>query len=246
MRTTLFTTVYNRLEYLPKTVESVLSQSYKDFKYIIYNDGGESPKKILEPYLSDSRIKLVEAKHHGLVKSVFNCINLSESNYFGQIDSDDILKSTALEECLRVFYTLPHLGMVYTRYAEIDQGDTLLGMGSRCMRPFDRSKLLLDFHTFHFRLINRKAYNKTLGINTSLESCEDYDLCLKLSEVSDIVQIPKVLYLYRRHENQITKKVDLYPDTFKVINDALRRRKLDRTHFLSVTQSGKFILKSIA
>jgi glycosyltransferase involved in cell wall biosynthesis len=245
MKVTLFTTVYNRLEFLPQTVKSVLSQSCKNFEYIIYNDGGESPLNILKPYLPDSRVRLVEAKHQGLVKSVLNCINLSDSNYFGQIDSDDILKSTALEECLRIFSILPHLGMVYTRYAEIDQGDALLGMGSRCMRPFDRSKLLLDFHTFHFRLINRKAYNKTSGINTSLESCEDYDLCLKLSEVSDIVQIPKVLYLYRRHENQITKKLDLYPDTFKVINDALRRRGLDKTHFLSVTQSGKFVLKRI-
>ncbi|WP_231948447.1 hypothetical protein [Phormidesmis priestleyi] len=58
--------------------------------------------------------------------------------------------------------------------------------------------------TFHFRLLRRIVYDQVGGINVSYDRAEDYDLCLRLSEVTVTQQIPKPLYFYRQHGDNMT------------------------------------------
>ena len=55
--------VYNAEKFLNKSIESILYQTYKNFEFIIINDGSsDGSKKIIEKYLYDKRIKFFSLK----------------------------------------------------------------------------------------------------------------------------------------------------------------------------------------
>jgi len=83
---------YNQSKYLSETINSVLNQSFKNFEFIIINDGStDSTDKILNLYYSlDKRIRVVQRDRMGLAKSLNVGINSALGKYIARIDSDDI------------------------------------------------------------------------------------------------------------------------------------------------------------
>lgn len=197
----IITTCYNREKYLAQAISSVLNQTFTDFEYIIWDDGSsDNSVAIAESYASsDSRIKVVAAKHQGFVTASINAIALSTGKYFGCVDSDDYLAPTCLEQTKKVLDNDLNIGVVYTWYGEVDALDNFQKIGHRCHVPFSKEKMLINHITFHFRLIRRSVYNVVGGLNKRYEYASDYDLCLRLSEITHFYQLPRLLYFYRNH-----------------------------------------------
>jgi cellulose synthase/poly-beta-1,6-N-acetylglucosamine synthase-like glycosyltransferase len=76
----------------------------------------------------------------------------------GWVDSDDVLAPTALRETVAVFQAQPAVGLVYTNYQVIDEQGHIKYNGRACQIPYSPDRLLLDFMTFHFRLIRRSVF----------------------------------------------------------------------------------------
>ena len=72
MEITVLLSVFNGGKWLKYSVESILNQTYRDFEFLIINDGSnDSTKKILEHYAKfDSRIKLINQSNKGLTSSL--------------------------------------------------------------------------------------------------------------------------------------------------------------------------------
>lgn len=90
--------VYNtRVDYLKDSIESVLSQSFDDFEFIIIDDGSTdfSCVKHIKSY-KDSRIKLIE-NHHDFIDSLNKGIEASKGKYIARMDSDDIMMPNRLQ-----------------------------------------------------------------------------------------------------------------------------------------------------
>ena len=100
------------------------------------------------------------------------------------------------------------VGMVYTNYQVIDEIGKVRGIGSRCQIPYSKEQLLVDLMTFHFRLMRRSTYEQVGGIDSSFQWADDYDLCLKISEVTQIHHLPRLLYLYRCHSDNMTNSLE--------------------------------------
>ncbi|UBF30715.1 glycosyltransferase (plasmid) [Kovacikia minuta CCNUW1] len=84
--------------------------------------------------------------------------------------------------------------------------------------------------------MRRSVYEQVGGIDPSFTTSEDYDLCLKLSEATDIYHLPKPLYFYRRHSGNVTNnQIDTIRCTHQAIQNALHRRGLDPHYHLKVT-----------
>ncbi len=84
---------YNREAQLPNAIESMLNQSFRDFEFIIINDGSpDNTQKILEKYAAlDSRIKIVNnVKNKGLVFSLNAGLKVARGKYIARMDDDDI------------------------------------------------------------------------------------------------------------------------------------------------------------
>ncbi|MDX2213887.1 MAG: CHAT domain-containing protein [Oculatellaceae cyanobacterium bins.114] len=222
--------VYNRESYLATTIASVLRQSRDDFEVLIWDDGSTDRSLDIANYYAkrDHRVRVISAPNQGLAAVCQQAIALTQGDYFGVVDSDDGLAPTALATTAAVLDANADVGMVYTDYVEIDAAGKLKGYGQRCRTPYHRDRLLLEFMTFHFRLIRRSTFEQTKGINLEAGQIYDYDLCLQLSEVGEIHHVPKPLYYYRVHDNRLScdRHLEQIFLSRQVILQAMERRGL--------------------
>jgi len=238
---------YNRERYIGGTIESVLAQTFGDFDLLVWDD--ESTDKTFEiacEYAkSDPRVRITPMHHQGAAKSLKAAIADTFCQYLCWVDSDDLLAPTALEETVAVLDSTPSVGVVYTNYKVIDQNGTVKGSGKRCCMPYSQDRLLLDFMTFHFRLLRRSVYDQVGGISESIEMAEDYDLCLKLSEVTEFRHLRKPLYQYRTHPESLSRQYRFkqIECAQQAIARALERRGLSDRYEIHVAIREKFTLR---
>lgn len=243
----LIITSYNRSRYLAQAIESVLSQTREDFELLIWDDGStDDSLTIARSYEEkDKRVRVVAGSHQGFTKTLCDAVALTTGTYLGWVDSDDLLAPEALEETAKVLGSQPHIGMVYTDYLVIDEQGTVKGLGKRCQIPYSKDRLILDFMTFHFRLMRRSLYESVGGVNPEFKAAQDYDLCLRLSEVTEIVQIKKPLYLYRNHAENIShaSQFEQIHFTQLAITRALSRRGMAADWILEVRVQPQYLLR---
>jgi glycosyltransferase involved in cell wall biosynthesis len=241
-------TVYNRERYLKAAIESVLSQTYPNFEFLIWDDGStDNSLNIARNYAKlDPRIKVLAAEHRGVSYSLMAAIRETAFPYFGCVDSDDLLAPKALAETVPLLDANPQVGVVYTNYLLIDENDCVGGEGPLCQIPYSPQQLLVDPIVFHFRLIRRSAYNSCGGVDPKFASAFDYELCLRLSEVTEIRKINKPLYYYRIHQHNFSRqhRAEQIILCHTAVEQALQRRGLADKLELGVELVGQFRLRA--
>ena len=86
---------YNASQYIGECIDSVLNQSFTDFKFVIVDDGStDNTVQIIKEY-ADSRIRLIE-NDHDFIESLNTSIRLAEGKYIARMDSDDIMMPNRL------------------------------------------------------------------------------------------------------------------------------------------------------
>ncbi len=240
-------TAHNRERYIGKAIESVLAQTYTDFDLLIWDDGStDRTFAIASDYArQDNRIRLAAYGHRGSAKALKEAVADTFGQYLCWVDNDDMLEPTALEETVAVLDSDPSIGVVYTDYRVIDADDAVKGYGRRCRIPYSKDRLLLDFMTFHFRLMRRCVYDQVGGIDDTLGPAEDYDLCLKLSEITEFKHLAKPLYRYRIHGRNLSQqqRIKQIECSKTAVAKALERRGLADRFELHVEIREKFILR---
>jgi glycosyltransferase involved in cell wall biosynthesis len=227
--------VNNRAHLLGAAIESVLAQSYPHFELLVWDDGSEDNSvAIAQQYArQDSRVRVIAAPHRGIAVSHNAAVAQTTGEYIGYVDSDDLLQPQALAQTVTILDTQKQVGVVYTDYIVIDKTGQQQRQGSRCQIPYSKDGLLTNFMTFHFRLLRRHLFCQVGGMDESLQYSVDYDLCLKLSEVTEFIHLAKPLYYYRSHQGNIShdykrRFVQVECSRQAVINALARRGLMDR------------------
>ena len=230
--------IYNRAAYLPPLIASILAQTYPHFELILWDDRStDTSLQIAQHHATlDPRIRVIAAPHQGYTPSLSAAFTLTHGSYLGWVDSDDLLTPTALAETVHILNTQPNIGMVYTDYHHIDPHGTLLSPGTRSQTPYSPDRLLVEFMTFHFRLIHRSCFEQIGGIDPRSGLVPDYDLCLRLSEVCQIHHHPHSLYHYRIHPDSMShqRQRETIADSQAAVERALHRRGLSDRYQLNV------------
>ncbi|MEQ9670177.1 CHAT domain-containing protein [Coleofasciculus sp. G2-EDA-02] len=226
----LVITTYNRERYLGAAIDSILAQTWGDFELIVWDDGStDGSVTIAQDYAKrDQRVRVIAAEHLGRVVSLQRAIAKTTGSYIGWVDSDDFLAPTALAETAAILDTQPDVGMVYTDYLDIHKNGKVISYGQRCRVPYSKQRLLTNFMTFHFRLIRRSVFDRVGGIDLQAEYAEDYDLCLRLSETTEIAHISQPLYYYRSNPDSLSyqNRVQQISHCHAAMRRALQRRGL--------------------
>ncbi|MBN3960316.1 CHAT domain-containing protein [Nostoc sp. NMS8] len=240
---------YNRESYLQEAITSVLAQTWQDFELLIW-DNGSTDRSVAIAHVhtqQDERVRVVEAENQGVAAACKAAIAQTKGTYIGILDSDDILAPTALAQTATVLNRHPEAGFVYTDYLNIDQDGKVISYGHRCNIPYSQAGLLVNFMTFHFRLMRRSVYDRVGGVNESFSCCAyDYDLCLRLSEVAQVLRVKEPLYFYRNHPQciSVTRQKEQILWSKRAIAQALWRRGLaDKLQIDVELLTGRFILR---
>lgn len=227
----LIMTVYNREAYLAKAIKSVLAQTYTDFFFLICDDGSTDNSVDIAMTLSstDNRVQLLQTSHQGVSKALKQAIALSNSKYIGVVDSDDWLHPKALELMIPIIETNPSVGVIYSDYMAVSENEKEIGISRSAKIPYSKERLLVDLMSHHFRIIRRSAYDEVGGIDPSFVCNYDYQICLKLSEVTNFQYFPHVLYYRRMHNDSISgsQREKQIQYSRIAIEQALKRRGLD-------------------
>jgi len=119
--------------------------------------------------------------------------------------------------------------MVYTDHRSLDTVGRPGAIGRRCRIPYSKERLLLDFMTHHFRLLRRSVYEQAGGFDPTFPLAMDYDLCLRLSEVTEIAHLSRALYHYRQHPESLsaTRRLEQALWAQRAIQNALERRGME-------------------
>ncbi|NLT93952.1 MAG: glycosyltransferase family 2 protein [Clostridia bacterium] len=100
---------YNMEDYLGETLDSVLSQTYRDFEVVIIDDGStDQTLKICQLYKErDSRVKVYSQPNGGVSAARNTGIDKATGQYILFLDGDDLIRKDLLENAFKAFNSLP-------------------------------------------------------------------------------------------------------------------------------------------
>jgi glycosyltransferase involved in cell wall biosynthesis len=233
----LIMTCFNRQRYLALAIESILAQTYPQWELEIWDDCSiDNSLEIARSYAAiDSRIKTVPLPSNiGHAPILAASTSKGTTPYLGWVDSDDLLAPTALAETIAILEAQPEIGMVYSQQMLIDEEGRELGLPKNSQVPYHHNRLLSDFLCHHFRLVRRTVLDAVGGVDPSCFSAEDYDLALKISEVTKIKQLWQPLYYYRIHPQSVSAehRGRQSQQAAAAVRQALVRRGLDDVYWL--------------
>ena len=206
---------YNTEKYIEKCLNSIISQTYKNFEVVIVDDcSTDNTLSIVQNYASkDDRIKVYQNDNNlgcGLTRR--KAIELGTGEYFAFIDSDDYVEPTylslMLEACLETDSEIAICG-VFNRDSECNYiGQDIaekqyVARKEQLYKEYMLSSWILQYAAnklYHRRVIDAVQYS-------DLRYCEDSMTTYKwLWEANQAVVLPKSLYHYVRHEDSNSNK----------------------------------------
>ncbi len=206
---------YNGEKYLKEQIDSILSQTYKDFVLYIRDDGSrDDTLKIIESY-TDERIVLERGENKGPAGSFFALLNkAARSQYVFFSDQDDVWYPTKLEEMLKEIEK--HQGvptMVFSDFSMIDSnGKTVAPSYSdyASLRvkegDVDIGKIIAQPFVFGCAsVINRELTELVLSPPEGIEM-HDCWISLVAAATGNLIYIPRQTIAHRFHNNNATGK----------------------------------------
>ena len=207
LKVTVLMSVYNSENYLREAIESILTQTFTDFEFIIINDfSTDNSMKIIGSY-QDSRIRLVHNnKNLGLAASLNRGIDLANGEYIARMDSDDISLPTRLAKQVVFMDKNPNVGICGTWYKMFGESS---GIVVRCSTDpaILKSGSLFNSMIGHSSVMMRKELLKKYNLyyDPSYKKAQDYELWSRASKKFDFANIGEILLLYRVHKSQMTQ-----------------------------------------
>jgi len=206
-KVTVLMPVYNGEKYLREAIGSILSQTFKDFEFLIINDGStDNSVKIIESY-DDPRIRLINNESNlKLVVTLNKGLLLSRGEYIARMDCDDISNQKRLELQVKFMDSHTTVGICGTWVETI--GDQ---PGITFRYPTDskkiQSRLLFDSPLAHPSVIFRKIFLEQFGLKYEVNDlyAEDWSMWQKCSFIFPIINIPRVLLKYRITEQSMSR-----------------------------------------
>ncbi|MDA8949884.1 glycosyltransferase [Pseudomonadales bacterium] len=205
--------VFNDEKFVSHSIRSIVNQSYRNFEFIIVNDGSSDGSRniILDWKKVDDRIVLIDRKNNrGLPHSLNEGIAIAKGVYIARMDSDDIALKDRFEMQLRFLEANPVVDIVGGQVSLIDSN----GIEFKSVRQplsFKDIKSIAKFacpmnHPTY--MVKKKAYSLLKGYREAFVYAQDYDLILRAIDRNLIIEnMPDVLLHYRflAHETSAAK-----------------------------------------
>lgn len=191
---------YNVAAYLDEAVRSILDQTFRDFEFIIINNGStDDTGSILEKYRKlDSRLRVYYHEQEGWAPAMNYGCRLARGQYIAMMDGDDFSYKHRFERQLEYIERSPRIGIFGTWISKLRNG-----VAAENWCPPTSSKTL-KWHNFFgvcmahpSALVRREVMEKLDFYREDLLHAEDVDFFLRASAITEFGVVPEVLYRYR-------------------------------------------------
>jgi len=200
---------YNRALYIAETLESVFSQTFKDYEVIVVDDGSsDNTADVLKPYMV--RIDYIRKENGGQGSARNAGIKVACGEYIAFLDSDDLWVPEKLEIQTGFADEHPDAGLIFSDYVVFRADESGQTKEMKRVQIKDQE---LSFHAlFHGNFIPtltvfvRRSCINGVGLfdeSRDLIGGEDYEMWLRIAMKYKLAHIPAFLAKYRDHNNNI-------------------------------------------
>jgi glycosyltransferase involved in cell wall biosynthesis len=201
---------FNNDRFLCESVESILEQTFRDYEFIIINDGStDRSEEILERYRkTDSRIRLFHQDNMGIVASLNRGIATATGKYIARMDGDDISLSERLARQVAFMEVHPNVGVCGTACRSFGEGRGGVSWTTTETNEIKARQLFWPCFAHPTVMMRHELIEKHgLMYRHEFQYVEDYDLWLRFSKHCDFANLPEELLLYRLHGAQICSRL---------------------------------------
>lgn len=199
--------VYNGEKYLRDAIESVLSQTYVDFEFIIIDDASKDGSVAIVREYNDDRIKFFKNDTNmGVAATLNKGIDLASGKYIARMDCDDISMPNRFEKQIK--YMESHVDTVIC-----GSSVNILSDGNEIFRSYSefdsqiRADMVFNSAFVHPAVMIKAEVFKKYGIkyDVEYERAEDYEMWARIIKVGECHNIALPLLKYRHHTKQVTQ-----------------------------------------
>jgi glycosyltransferase involved in cell wall biosynthesis len=200
--------VYNGERFLREAIESILSQSFRDFELIVIDDGSRDATATIIRSFDDARIRVItNATNCGVGRCRNAGLIAAKGEYVACMDADDISAPQRFAKQVAFLDLNPRIALVGGNAKIVDAAGIVRGTPTNL--PTDPAAIrehLLRANCFvHSSTTARTdCLRRAGGYDESMPCALDYDLYLRLSENYDLANMPETLVKYRVHHDQLS------------------------------------------
>lgn len=217
MRFSIITITYNSQTYLEETLRSVKEQVFTDYEHIIW-DGG-SHDNTLQIARKFPHIKIYQGKDLGISDAMNKGASFAQGEFILHLHSDDLLEDKyTLERVNSFLKDFPKTSWIYGRARIIDSNGH--HMRSTNFIPYSAKRLRkYNIITHPATFLSRPLFIQSGGFNKDLKFCMDYELWLRLSQITPAQAMPHFIAKFREHSQSLSTK-----ESLSVANEAYKVR----------------------
>jgi glycosyltransferase involved in cell wall biosynthesis len=202
--------VHNGEKFLREAVESILNQTFRDFEFIIIDDGSaDGSKAILEEYAArGARVRLVSRENRGLTKSLNEGLALARGEFVARMDADDIALPERFQRQIEYLNNNSLIAALGTWVCFIDgQGVKMIEHHSAAHPAIIAWEFSMGNMVWHPTMMIRREWLEKVGnYDESFWVAQDFDLWSRIFRAGGRVAVlPEVLLHYRCGPQQISK-----------------------------------------
>lgn len=194
--------VLNAERYLRGAVDSILSQTFTDFEFVIIDNGSvDRSLEVINSY-TDPRIRVLRELQRGIVPALNKGLMEAQGRYIARMDADDISDPLRLQRQVSYMEAHPQTCLLgsWTRIINEDGSDS----GQIVTPPVDSTSLCRALYAKNVMVHGSVMMKRTVaveigGYRAGCAPAEDYELWLRLLEVGHVANIPEPLYQLRLH-----------------------------------------------
>ena len=205
--------VHNGETYLGQAVESVLSQTFRDFELLIVDDGStDATAAIIRLYAArDRRVRVLRQENRGVAAAGNRGLQEARCEWVARLDADDVFLPEKLERQVAFLHRNPKTRIVGTLACFINHAGKPLGLvGTEGpFTPAEYERLVRENRPIYFvnssTLMHRETVLDAGGYRDAFAPAEDVDLWIRMAEQGHLMlKIPEPLLLYRMHGASLT------------------------------------------
>jgi glycosyltransferase involved in cell wall biosynthesis len=206
---------YNQAHYVPEAIKSVLAQSYQNIEIVVVDDGStDNTREIAERM----EVKYIYQKNGGLSAARNTGIDKSTGEFLVFLDSDDWLLADAIAINVMYLNKRPEAVFVAGSHQKIGANGVIAETRKELTLTPYQQLLHQNYIGMIAAVMFRRSILQQYRYDTTLHSCEDYDLYLKITRDHEVINHLQEIAAYRIHGNSMSGNIHrMIHDVSKVL-----------------------------
>ena len=206
---TVLMPAYNCGKYISFAIKSILNQTFRDFEFLIIDDGSDDNTGEIIADFKDSRIIYKKIEHSGTAKALNYGVNIARTEWIARIDADDLNVNNRLEKQIEYLKYNPEIDIISSWSVYFNDSKKILYL----LKPPSEHEDIVKFLNVH-NPVNQSSviYPKKLLIENKFsetyENNEDFEFLFRIRKSVKFHILPEFLCYTRVRKESKTARMD--------------------------------------